>query len=254
MIRLLEEQRRQRSREELEESVRLSWFAFWSEEQPCPYYHNSVTNEVAWRLPDGVTVQALQEPARQNEPEVAASSEEWTIEATDRPTTVSSSTRSGDFTRPQAQANRGGTAGESSFPPNMPGNGSGTRANDVTVETTREPGVVESVESRHEVLEGVTRGKDDEYDLQPSENATPEEVMNIWMIGCSEWQGELCASYHNRVTGVAQLERPPEVLERRRDDEYARKLPEAMARTKREREAARSTEEGFAQSAPGSSG
>ena len=68
------------------------------------------------------------------------------------------------------------------------------------------------------------------------------EVKKNWTVECDEYQGEWYASSRNLKTRKTQWERPPEVPEWWRDEEYNKKLPKAKAEAERRRLAAQANE------------
>ena len=75
--------------------MRCGWIPYWCTEKRRPYYHNIVSGEVKWRLPEGAEVQQVPVPDASEALEIAGSSDEWTVEARSRWPTLSSSSQSG---------------------------------------------------------------------------------------------------------------------------------------------------------------
>ena len=101
MIRLLAEQERQRIEDELQEAIENGWVGYWSEGEQSPYYHNVVSSEVVWQLPEGVRARSLLEPPQSDTLEVVRPAIVPLEEPNAPRASTSSSTRSSDFAQNQ---------------------------------------------------------------------------------------------------------------------------------------------------------
>ena len=84
-----------REREKYLERVRCAWVRYWCKEIKRPYFHNVVSGDTDWSLPEGAEVQQLPAPEVPETLEIVGSSDEWIEEPTSRYPTLSSSSLSG---------------------------------------------------------------------------------------------------------------------------------------------------------------